>query len=398
MRALLFIILSFVLISVNAQKTVKYVQTDKTALLIPDSLSGSSEGIAAYIRANFKTDTDKARAAFVWIGKNIEYDIENAFSINFYQNSNEIVTDVLKRRKGVCMHFAELFRDISDKSGLTAVVVQGYTRQNGFVDYIPHAWCAAVIDGTWCLFDPTWGSGYIQNAKFVRQLNNYYFMTKPEMLIKSHIPFDPMWELLNYPVTNQQFYQGETRVDTTKAFFSYSDSIGVYLMEPETDRLISATRRIESNGVRNSMIFDRVQHNRREIEYYTNKQKVELQNKAIDIYNEAVNIFNDGVNRLNRFIDYRNHQFRPGKTDEELRLMLDEPDKLFSLTELKLKSVNTTDAGLSTSVTQLNKSLAEAVFNLNEQRSFLDKYFHTGKAFRKSLFYSYSWRGTSPGK
>jgi hypothetical protein len=47
---------------------------------------------------------------------------------------------------------------------------------------------------------------------------------------------------------------------------------------------------------------------------------------------------------------------------------------------------------------QLNKSLDEATFNLNEQKVFLDKYFSTGKLFRKSLFYKYTWMGIPTGK
>jgi transglutaminase/protease-like cytokinesis protein 3 len=252
----------------NAQKLSTTIPVEKTAAQIPDSVTSNASSIAEYLNSKFTLQKEKARAIFVWITSNIQYDIENVFAINFYQNSNEIVAEVLKSKKGVCMHFAELFNDIANKAGIRSFVIPGYTKQNGFVDYIPHAWCTALIDSTWCLVDPTWGSGYVQNAKFIKKMNNFYFLTNPELLIKSHIPFDLMWELLNYPITNQEFYEGKTQMVKSKRFFNFNDSIQNYIHESDIQKLISSSRRIENNGVKNSLIFDRLQHNKREIEYY----------------------------------------------------------------------------------------------------------------------------------
>ena len=36
-----------------------------------------------------------------------------------------------------------------------------------------------------------------------------YFMMKPEKAIKSHMPFDPLWQFLNYPITSTEFYEDE---------------------------------------------------------------------------------------------------------------------------------------------------------------------------------------------
>lgn len=398
MKSTFTLALLFLFTFLNAQKPSSLSQVDKIAIQIPDSLASNTSGISKYVCSNFTSQKDKARAIFVWIANNIQYDIENIFAINFYQNSNEAVSEVLKSRKGVCMHFAELFNDIAKKSGLKSFIIPGYTKQNGFVDYIPHAWCTASIDSTWYLFDPTWGSGFVQNSKFIKKMNNYYFMTNPEQLIKSHIPFDPMWELLNYPITNQEFYEGKVQINKTKPFFNYKDSIDKYTLESDIDRLISGSKRIEKNGVKNSMIFDRLQHDRREIEYYQNKLIVEKQNAAIDQFNQAANIFNEGINQLNDFINYRNNQFTPKKTDQEIQKMIDTPEQNFNATLEKLNSIKSPDQNLATSILQLNKSIDDALFNLNEQKVFLTKYFSTGKLLRKSLFYKYTWMGIPIGK
>ena len=78
--------------------------------------------------------------------------------------------------------------------------------------------------------------------------------------------------------------------------------------------------------------------------------------------------------------------------------MLEDPDSIFNLTREKLNSIHNSDQNLATSILQMNRSLDEAIIKLNEQKSFLDKYFSTGKLLRKSLFYKYNWMGIPIGK
>lgn len=386
-KTIIFIFLIVITTKLNAQnKPDKFAQVDKIALQIPEPLTKTTQDIANYVKTNFNNQTNQSRAIYVWIANNIRYDIDNVFAINFYQSTNETIEKVLKDRKGICMHFAELYNSIANQIGIKTYVINGYTKQNGFVDYIPHAWCASLIDSSWYLFDPTWGSGYIQNAKFIKKLNNYYFKTKPELLVKSHMPFDPMWQFLNYPITNQEFYEGKTIINKTKPYFNYSDTLKHYEQESEIDQLVSSSRRIKENGVKNSIIFDRLQHNEREIEYYNNKILVET-------YNSAVNSYNDGVNRLNSFIDYRNKQFSPKKPDDDIKSMVDDAEKSLTNSCKIMKGITNPDSNTANSMIQLNKSIDEAMINLNEQKTFLSKYFKTGKLFRKSLFYKYTWMG-----
>lgn len=386
MRFSVTLILILFCTGLKAQKTNEFSKTDNIMLQIPEAATGSAKGIADYINSNFSTQPDKARAVFIWVAKNIQYDIDNIYAINFYANTNEIVDKVLKTRKGICMHYAELFNAIASQAGIKSYVISGYTKQNGFVDYIPHAWCAALIDSTWFFFDPTWGSGFIQNSKFVKQVNNFYFKTKPDQLIKSHMPFDPLWQFLNYPVTNQEFYEGKFAVNNSKPFFNYPDTLNRYEKESEMEKLISSSSRIEQNGVKNSLVFNALQHNKQEIEYISNKMMVEK-------FNAAVYFYNEGINQLNRFIEYRNKQFTPKKTDAEIRQMLDDPENSFVISKDKLGKIKNPDSGTSASVIQLTKSTDDAYVILNEQKAFLNKYFSTGKMFRKSLFTRYTWMG-----
>ena len=368
------------------QKPENFRLIDDLALRIPDSQTRTTREISGYITSNFSSQTDRSRAIFVWVATSIQYDVDNMFAINFNQGADEIIKEALSRRKGVCQHFAELYSAIANQSGVKTYVVSGYTKQNGSVDYLPHAWCASLIDSVWYLTDPTWGSGYISKGKFVRNINDNYFKAKPDKLISSHMPFDPLWQFLNYPVTSQEFYEGRTTTNTSKPFFDYPDTLKRFEQESKIGKLIASSRRIEQNGVRNSLISDRLQHNRREIEFYNDSLRVE-------IYNSAVYHYNDGINHLNRFIDYRNRQFTPKKQENEIREMVSQAEWSLENARLKLQAIQNPDSNTAASILQLNRSIDEAMMNLNEQRIFVDKYFKTGKLLRKSLFYKYTWMG-----
>lgn len=377
-----FVVLTLLTQSLVAQKTVnnKLVAIDKKALLLPDSLTKTTEGISGYIRANFITEREKTRAAFIWVATNIRYDVENMFAINFYEKKEDKILKPLKSRKGICENYAALFNDICLKIGIKSFVIEGYTRQNGFTEYIPHAWCAAMVDSVWSLFDPTWAAGYIDNGRFHPQINNVYYNVNPTVLIKSHIPFDYLWQFLNYPVTNQEFYEGKTQLNKFKPYFNYIDSIKIYENQTPIDQLISSAYRIEKNGIKNSLIFDRLQHIKLQIEN-------DKQNKTINTYNDAVNDYNTGINCFNDFVNYRNKQFTPAKTDAEIQAMLDIVDSKFKSAKIKLSIIKNPDTNTSNMISQLTKSVDDATTRLIEQQDWLKTYFSKGKLGRKSSFY-----------
>jgi transglutaminase/protease-like cytokinesis protein 3 len=381
-RPAFIIILILVVQIVFAQKSVKneFSSIDKKALEIPDSLTKTTQGIAGYINLNFDSDADKVRAIYIWIVSNINYDIDNMFALNFYEPAEEKINKPLKFRKGICENYAALFNDICAKSKIKSFVIEGYTKQNGFADYIPHAWCAVKIDSSWFMFDPTWGSGYIINSKFIKKTDNNFFKTDPSALIKTHMPFDFLWQFLNYPVSNQEFYEGKTQQNKLKPFFNFSDSIKIYESQSNIEQLVASARRVEKNGVKNSLIYDRLQHLKMEIEN-------DRLNKIVNLYNSAVADYNDGINSYNEFIQYRNHQFTPKKSDPEIQVMIDAADVKYSESKTKLSKIINPDPATASAILKLNKSIGEAAALLQEQKDWLKVYFSKGKSGRKSMFY-----------
>ena len=264
MKKIVFLILlSGIWTGVIAQNSNDFKAIDNKMLQIPESSTTSTQEIAGYINSNYSSANDKSRAIFIWIAKNIQYDVANMYVLNTNLKPDESIAKTLKTRKGICSDYANLFNDIAGKTGIKSYVITGYTKQKGVVDNLPHAWCAALIDSMWYMFDPTWGSGSIQNTKFVKQVNNFYFKMKPEQIIKSHISFDPLWQFLNYPITNQEFYEGKSQVNTEKPFFNFNDTLAIYEKQSDMERLVSSSNRIESNGVKNSLIFNMLQYDKR---------------------------------------------------------------------------------------------------------------------------------------
>jgi hypothetical protein len=388
---------------VLAQKTTKssgkpieqspYAAVDAKALTLPGAQSYSTKSIAEYISANFTTDSDKVRAAFIWTASNIEYDAANMYALNFYEKTEDKIEKALKTRKGICENYAYVFNDICRQCGIKSFVVSGYTKQNGVAAYIPHAWCAATIHGNWYLFDPTWASGYVNNGQFTRKINNSYYRVPPARHIKSHIPFDPMWECLNYVVTNEEFYDGKTAENKTKPYFSYADTIARYEHLNEEEQLIAASARIEANGIKNAMIYDRLAHLKLEVERKKQEAENNRQNEVVDQYNSATQDFNDGVNGFNEFVNYRNKQFKPAKPDAEIRTMFDEGYNKLISARTKLSKIKNPTARIAELMITFSKSIDEAITHADEQKEWLQKYFSKGKLGRSGMFTKYTWMG-----
>jgi transglutaminase/protease-like cytokinesis protein 3 len=57
-------------------------------------------------------------------------------------------TKILKSKKGVCSDYT-IFKEIANKVGIDTETISGYTKQNGAVDPMSHAWCASkmIISG-----------------------------------------------------------------------------------------------------------------------------------------------------------------------------------------------------------------------------------------------------------
>lgn len=380
-----FIFLFLSVLSVAQTKTA-YTDIDNKISKIPVELSSSTTEIAKFISDSFKTDTEKIRAVFYWTATNISYDVPNMFEPNQLQSSQEKIENTLKTKKGVCIHYAEVFNDISNKIGIKCQIIQGYTKQNGKVANLSHAWCAAQIENKWFVFDPTWGAGGVTNGKFVKKLNNAYFKAEPSKIIATHMPFDYLWQFLNYPITNEDFYAGKIQLDKTKKYFDFEKEIELYLKKSENDQLFETAERIEKNGIKNAMILE--SYNVKKSQWST-----AMQNANVEKINSIVAELNEAVLLLNDFIMYRNKKFKPTFSDEKISQMIQTPrEKLLKCQNdvFKLVMVGSDNTA---NVNSIKNSIAQNLILADEHASFVKEYLSKSKLMRKTMFSKVSWFG-----
>ena len=383
----IFLVFTFLFsVLIVGQAKVNYTLIDKKMDAIPSSYANSTDSVANYINTNFKTENDKIRAVFYWTASNINYDVKNMFAVNFEETLEDRIAKTLKTKKGICADYAAIFNEIATLVGVKSVVISGYTKQNGKIDNLSHAWCAAKIDNKWYVFDPTWGSGSLMNGKFVKKINEYYFKVEPAKIISSHIPFDYLWQFSNYPITNTEFYEGKTQINKTKKYFDFEKEIAKQSSLSEIDQLFESAERIEKNGLKNSMI----------VEYYKNKKEHStfLRQKAnIEKLNGIVNEMNEAVVLLNDFIYYRNNKFKPSFSDDEITNMIQKPREKLMKCQKDIYTVGSIGTENKSNVSSIKKSIEANLALAEEHALFVKNYMSKSKMVRKTMFSKVSWFG-----
>ena len=358
-------------VKARAAPPVPYKAVDARMRQVPDSATRSVRGLARYINASFSTDTDKARAAFGWVARHIRYDVDHHYRLELEREATGVAQETLDKRRGVCQHYAGLYSALANQAGVLTYVVPGYS---SLLDPIGHAWCASRINGQWYLMDPTWAAGRVIKNKFTFRFNNDHFMVRPAVSIESHMPFDPLWQLLKAPRTPQQFQLG-TKPATPSPPFAFTDSVAAYVRQSLAQQLRSSSRRIELNGVKSELIFSHLNHLRTREE-----------NCQIDTFNAANQAYNDGAQQLNDFILFFNHPFLPGQTDAELLLLLPPVAASFVRSRALLTAVRTHNTALLAAIKNLQESLQEGETSLGKGLAFMDRYLHAPELLRPTLF------------
>jgi hypothetical protein len=386
MRAILILFSFFVLNFAEAQSTTSYDVIDNKISEISNNSESKTTYIANYIAKNFTSTDDKLRAAFYWIATNISYDVENMLSQK-PQTSEEKIANVLRTKKGVCMHYAELFKDIASKLGIEIILIEGYTKTYGKVAPLSHVWGASKIDGTWYLYDPTWGAGYVENEKYVKKLNNKYYKAEPKSLISSHMPFDYLWQFSEYPITNQEFYDNKFESENKSVPFDFANEINTFQGLSDLDKANASAERIEKNGLKNKLIADRLDFQQKKIDYENQKIKYKNQNDTNTKIQTIVANLNKAHGLLSQFLKYRSAKFTPLVSNEMIKEKIHIPYDIISQRQNDINEINDVPkedvANLKTLKAVINNSKNNAEVHLN----FVNEYLTKDKAEREKMFF-----------
>jgi hypothetical protein len=368
------------------QVNTRYVSVDTKMSAISSSSATSIKTIATYIDANFKTDQDKIRAAFYWTASNISYDVTNMFTVDLDETEQGKIEKTLQTKKGVCSHYASVFNALAREIGIESYIISGYTKQSGKVNNLAHAWTAAKIDGFWYIFDPTWGAGYVNNGKFYKKINNAYFKVEPAKIIGSHIPFDYLWQFLNYPITNGEFYEGNIQINKSKKCFNFEKEIVKYNALSEIDQLFETAERIQKNGLKNTMIVERYESKREQLVYLQQNGNIKKLNSIVIEMNEAVVLLND-------FIHYRNKKFKPAFPDNQINNMIQIPRRKLVKCQNDIYEVGIVGSENASNLASIKKAIGAALALAEEHALFVENYLSKSKMVRKTMFSKVSWYG-----
>jgi hypothetical protein len=251
-------------------------------------------------------------------------------------------------------------------------VVNGYTKMGGSVDWRGHSWCAAYIDKEWLLCDPTWDAGYSASA--------HYFLISPSQFIETHIPFDPLWQLQEHPITNKEFRQGFTHSKKDAPVFNYMDSVTAFLHADTLRQMESISRRMKQAGLDNEDLRTWYAYN--EMKIY-----IVYQEKDMNVFNSAVADLNKAKTLFNDFIQFRNNHFQPAKPDAAISTLFDSVENRLSSACKKMDDIGTKVENYQYDTDGLKNNLDALSARVKEQRVFLKRYFASSVAEREKLLY-----------
>ena len=372
MKLKILIILLF--FNVGMTFCTDYSKIDKQSVTVPQNLRTAND-ITRYLTRNLTSPTEKVRAIYFWIAHNITYDVAKMNSSEQYTDPQQLVDKVLKNRKGVCSHYAALFNACCHSAGITSYIIEGYTRQNGRVVGLAHAWNAVKIDNRFYEIDATWAAGFLNGSSYTHQFRDNFFLISPVEFIKSHMPVDPIWQFLNNPITHTGFDDGDFSALKKGSDYNYSDSIDLQSGLNLLDKFVRENERILKSGLSNGMIRNK---------YVQNQQHI-----GTGKYNAATDDFNKGVEKYNEYVQLKNTQFNHlSIKDEAIMELLSTARQLIESAEETLSILNSGDYGLYRSIGSLRESIRALKRNLDKEDLFVGKYVRTVKPLRMVLFYS----------
>ena len=196
-----------------------YLLIDNYALSIPEKSYSNLEELTSQLIKQAKNDREKLRSIFVWIAHNIQYDKElSEKDKRYFDDVSPVKT--FQRKRTVCSGYSLLAEKMmSDALGRKVYYVGGNSKGYG-VELHSHAWNAVELEGKWYFIDCTWGAGYLDSEKdFIKEFNDFYFLTPPELFIYTHLPDDSKWQRLEKPITKEEFTD---LVKITPNYFKYS--------------------------------------------------------------------------------------------------------------------------------------------------------------------------------
>jgi len=231
----------------TAQAPKTYAKIDQHALAASTEIAEDLEQLTAYLLQKSTNDYEKVRSFFVWTANSIEFD-QRAYKGN-KRRINHSVEDILQRKKAVCFGYSQLLQEFFRRAEIRSEMISGYSKPA--FDSQPemkapdHSWNAVRIEGEWYLLDVTWSSPDSEEVL----VKEDYFLSPPKQFVKSHLPENPTWQLLDFPISIAQFVDGsDNHQRDSSSFLNFRDSIARYeRLSPPLQKLHTAVKSYQFN-------------------------------------------------------------------------------------------------------------------------------------------------------
>ena len=89
------------------------------------------------------------------------------------------------------------------------------------------------------------GEGYLDGRNFVKSFEEFYFCTEPEYYFESHYPENNKWQLINPPLSPEEFIK---RAKFTPYFHDLFKTDFIYKTIQVKKKLIIKLNKLKENG------------------------------------------------------------------------------------------------------------------------------------------------------
>ncbi|XP_041480690.1 trichohyalin-like isoform X2 [Lytechinus variegatus] len=158
------------------------------------------------------TELQKVRLIFRWLTA------QNCEEMDLNDVIDDTPLGVLKGLYHQKITFSTLFMRMCRYIGLQCVEICGIAKVKGYgagqfispkEPEFQHTWNSVRIDGFWHFVDCNWGVSHIAGSvtydPFRFEYDEHYFLADPDVIILSHFPNDPAWQLLQSPLSLDEF-------------------------------------------------------------------------------------------------------------------------------------------------------------------------------------------------
>ena len=198
----IFLIIILFNLNISAQIKVDSIRF-KHALKAPKTLN--VKYLARFLNVGAKSDEKTVETFYYWIHQNIEYDY-NLLKKEHKTEEDISVKTTLENKKTICSGYSDLFFELCQSVKIECVKINGVAQVGSEKEGQPHAWNAVKLNEKWLLIDTTWGSGgEFYPETYEKNLNLKYLFSNPESFILNHLPEENKWQLLETPITKDEF-------------------------------------------------------------------------------------------------------------------------------------------------------------------------------------------------